>query len=67
MKINDEIRFKVIVCRLDQLQLDHDAALEQLTAQQKLVNWIDWEMSALWIEKAALERQNGYPLGRLFT
>lgn len=67
MKIEDEIRHRVVIARLEQLQREHDSAMARLKAEKKLATWIDWEMSELWIEKAALERKNGYPPGMLFT
>ena len=67
MNIAEQIRFRVVIARLDTLQREYDRAMQRLAAERNLVNWIDWEMSALWIEKAALERQGGYPREQLFT
>lgn len=67
MNTADEIRHLVVVARLTCLQEQHNAATNRLTVEQQLVNWLDWEMSDLWIEKAALERTGGYPRDVLFT
>lgn len=69
MKTADEIRYSVIVLRLDVLQRQHDEAIDRLNALKQLSQWIDWEMSELWIEKAALERRGDveYPQGTVFS
>lgn len=67
MNTVDEVRHRVIVARLDQLQQDYDAAMKRLLNIKQYVDWLNYEMSDLWIEKAALEREGGYPPSVLFT
>lgn len=59
MNAIDEIRYAVVVARLESLQKDYDLIVDRLSDIKRMADWIDHEMAELWIEKAALERSDG--------
>lgn len=69
MNAIDEIRYTVVVARLEILQKNYDKALERLLDAKQLTDWLNYEMAELWIEKAALERRGDveYPHGTVFS
>lgn len=67
MNTVDTVRLRVIVCRIEELERNYAVAMKRLQAEKELLNWMDSEMSDLWIEKAALERKGGYMTAVSFT